>query len=276
MLQACEDFRGGVEDAKAVMMSLSGAYTLKEGGLADAVKLFVWALGAEMGMDKITANPPKITLEEPYLQLPTLDDAVSDESKEFLEALKCWCTTIATSPATVADLTSKLGDLSTRCSELQGTVAQDASDAGLDAMGKVKATKALGSNAAAIAKGTTKLAGLGTTAAEALTDMKSLAENMATLLTEAPKNVTEGTEKGAKKMAEFAEKQHEGEKLPADEAAKSGFKATVELMKKNGKSLPGEKKSDDAAPASAAEAAAPEEGAEEAKPEDVKPEVRDV
>lgn len=280
VLQTCEDFRGGLEDAKSTMMAVSGAYTLKEGSLVDAATLFFWGVGADMGADKVKDLAPKVTMEEPYLEMPELDAACSDEAKEFMEAFKLWCNTIGASPTTATSLCEKIADIVTKCSEMAGTIAADADEAGLGAMDKVKATKAIATNNAALAKAATQMTTLQTTAVTQVADMKALIEALPGILSEASKNVTEGVEKGAKKMSEFADKQHSKENLKAEEAAKNADKVSYDRMKKDGKALPSGKKAA-AAPAKedapAAEAApAEEKPAEEAAPEDVKPEVRDV
>jgi hypothetical protein len=279
-LQAAEDFRAGLEDAKSAMMAVSGASTLKEGNLTDAVTLFFWGLGADMGVDKLAEMKPKLQMSEPYLEMPELDAACSDECKEFLDALKCYVNTVGASVDTVTEITTKLSDATTKASELKGTIKQDATDAGLGAMDTVKAVKTVASNCSSVCSGTKKMTELGSTAQNAVADMKALGEALAGILVDAAKNVTEGTEKGAKKMPEFADKQHSKENLKAEEANKNADKLAYDAMKQAGKKLPSGKKEaakEDGAPASAAEAApAAEEAAAEAKPEDVLPEVKDV
>lgn len=275
VLQAAESFRAGLEDSKATMMALSGAYTLKEGNLTDAVTLFFWGLGADMGVDKLAAMKPSIKMQEPYLEMPPLDAACSEEAKEFMEALKAYVTAVAKSADTVSEIVTKITDCSTKAAELSGTIAQDAAEAKMSAMDKVKAAKTCATNAAKIAKAGKKMTELGGVAKEAVTDMKALGEGLAGILSEAAKNVTEGTEKGAKKMTEFADKQHSKENLPEAEAAKDSSKVAYDAMKEAAS-----KKED--TPASAAEAApaaeeaAPASGADEVKPEDVQPEVPEV
>jgi hypothetical protein len=281
VLELCEGLRSGLEDAKSSMMAVSGAYTLKEGNMTDAVTLFFWGLGADMGVDKLAEMKPKISMEKPYLEMPELDATVGDEAKEFMEAFKLWCTTVAESPNTVTELTTKLTDAITKAKECAGTIQTDATESGLSAMDKVKAAKTVASNTAAMGKASAKLTELGAAATTAVTDMKALAEGLAGILGDASKNVTEGKEKGAKSMADFADKQHSKENLAAADQAKNADKTAYDAMKKAGKGAsaakPAEAKAEEAAPAAAEEAApAAEAAADEAKPEDVKPEVRDV
>merc|ERR1712087_891181 len=143
---------------------------------------------------------------------------------------------------------------------------EEATNAGLGAMDQAKAVTSMGSNIAALGKGSTKMAGLAGPAAEALTDLKDIASKLAEILVNAATNSKEGGEKGAKTMPEFCEKQHTGEKLKAGESKNAKSVTVYNTRKTQGKKFSSGGKKSEAAPA-AEEAAAPAAEAEEAKPE---------
>lgn len=273
-LQAAEDLRAGMTDAKAACMALSGAYTLKVGGMSDAVKCWLWSVCQEVGADKFATMKPAIDIEkEPHFNME-IDPSMGDANKEIAEAFKCYIETVCAAPGQIQTLTDKLKSVSDKAQELSGTAKDECTSAGLGAMDTAKAVAAIASNSKTLATGMTKLTALGPIAQEAATDMKDLAANMASILGEAAKNSDEGKGKGAKTAVEYCEKQHAGEKLAAKEAAKDANFTTYEANKKAGKKLPSAKKGADAAPAAAAEEAAPADAP--AAAEDVKPELKDV
>lgn len=271
-LQAAEDLRAGITDSKATCMAISGAYTLKVGGMSDAVKCFMWSVCQDVGADKFANMKPKIDIEaeEPFSM--ELDPAISAQNKEFFEAFKLWVETVAGSAASIQALTEKLKGVSEKAQELAGTAKDECSSAGLGAMDTAKAVAAIGSNSKTLTTGMTKLGSLGPLGQEALTDIKELAGALAGILADGAKNSDEGKGKGAKTAAEYCEKQHPGEKLDAKQAAADTNIVTYNKNKDSGKKLPTSKKAGGAA------ASAPAAGGDEpaAAPADVKPELKDV
>lgn len=282
-LKLAEDFRAGLKDSKATCMALSGAYSLKTGGMGDAFQCWLWSVGAEVGADKLSAIKPKLDAVKGSFDIDIDVAGLSEENKEFLEAFKCWCGAVAGAPASVMSIGEKLAGVSTKAGELAGTAKDDISGAGLGAADAMKAMAAMGSNTKTLATGTTKLTSLGAVGQEALTDMKDLAANLTSLVTEAAKNCTEGKEKGATTAKEFCEKQHSGEKLGAAEAKNDANLLCHEKRKEAGRKLPSgesaggdDAAAGDASPDAAPEAASAPEEDEGVKTEDVKAEMNDV
>lgn len=288
VLQTAEDLRAGLQDSKAACMAISGAYTLKVGGMADALQCWMWSVGAECGVDKLSGSmKPKLDLQnEPHFNME-IDPAMSEQNKEFFEAFQCYVNAVTGAATQVATIVEKIGEVTGKGNELMATAKDDCAAAGLSAMDTAKAVAAIGSNLKTVATGSAKCTALGPVGAEALTDLTDLASKLAGMITDAAANCNEGKEKGAATAAEFCEKQHPGEKLDAKQSAKDGNITTYTKNKEAGKKLPSgkkadaadEKKEEEAAPAeAAAEDAAPAEAAPEAAVEtaDVKPEIKDV
>jgi len=282
-LQNAENFRAAMTDSKATCMAISGAYTLKVGGMSDALKCFMWSVCQEVGADKFANMKPTIDIEAENPFSMELDPAMSAQNTEFFEAFKLWVEHVAGSADSIQILTEKLKGVSEKAQELAGTAKDECSNAGLNAIDTTKAVAAIGSNSKTLATGITKLGGLASVGQEALTDIKELAGALAGILEEGAKNSDEGKEKGAKTAAEYCEKQHTGEKLDAKQSAADSYIVTYNKNKESGKKLssvtaatakssvkPSVKQS-----VGVALELAEAEG-EEAAPADVNPELKDV
>lgn len=270
VLQSAEDIRAGLQDTKATCMTVSGAYTLKEGTMSDALTLFLWSVGANTGVEDLAGSiKPNIDLETGEFSME-LESPLSEDCQEFYDAFKTWCKTVLGAVESIQGATEKVQECADKAKELSGTISSDASEAGLSFMDTAKAIKNVGTNIATIGKGAAKLGSLAQLAPVALADLKNLATGMPALLKEASTNVTEGKKKSLKTMAEFAEKHHSKEKVAPEEAKKHEDKVIYDAKNKDDKKS---EKASDAKGEKPKVAEAAEINPDEAKPEEGKTEV---